>query len=327
MILDDPLCLHHLSLDRLRLDSPGENQQVSAQLIGLGGAPKTAVLEFGEIGYTKEYHLGFCRVLELIESCGIPCLNAPSDIAVMFDKWLCHLRFQARGLARPSSQLAPLQVELFLDWMAQIGDGRIFLKPLHGSSASGVCALQWRGERQQLTAAIEFEPEVETGRPRKLWNSLRIHRYTQPQEIRQILELLLPQGMIVESWIPKLALAQGMVDLRVLIIAGEARHRVVRQSHSPLTNLHLGNQRGSETELIDRITLAKFEEALDLAEEAARCFPQSLYAGVDILIDSLGRSWIGEINAFGDLLPRLEHRHQSAYEAIAQAVLRTAQND
>jgi glutathione synthase/RimK-type ligase-like ATP-grasp enzyme len=56
-----------------------------------------------------------------------------------------------------------------------------------------------------------------------------------------------------------------------------------------------------------------------VAEKAASCFPDSLYAGVDVLIDSRQRPLVGEINAFGDLLPRLTHRGDSAYSAIAKA--------
>jgi len=63
----------------------------------------------------------------------------------------------------------------------------------------------------------------------------------------------------------------------------------------------------------------KLESAFRLAEQAAACFPDSLYAGVDILLDTRQRALVGEINAFGDLLPRLTHGGDSAYTAIAKA--------
>src|SRR5204863_3521648 len=111
----------------------------------------------------------------------------------------------------------------------------------------------------------------------------------------------------------------GAVDLRVLVIAGEARHWVIRQSRHPMTNLHLGNRRGDEAALRELIGLPNLDAAFRLAEKAAACFPDSLYAGVDILIDSRHRALVGEINAFGDLLPRLQHRGESAYSTIARA--------
>ncbi len=291
--LRDPSCL---AGDLVRIDSPGENEEVASELAG-------ARLQPGQIGRLREYHAGFCALLQRVEA---RCLNAPRDIATMFDKWACHERFVQAGLPRPRSEIAR-------DPFTRPA-GRVFLKPLHGSSASGVCALRWNHRRVELTAPIELAPDG-------LFNSLRVRSYTKRAEVERILGELLPQGMIVEQWIPKLTLPGGAVDLRVLVIAGRARHRVVRQSRHPMTNLHLGNRRGDEGELRSALGEERFERALELAERAAACFPDSLYAGVDILIDTAGRSLIGEINAFGDLLPGLVHEGETPYGAILGACL------
>lgn len=296
----------------LRIDSPGENEEVARRLIASGGGPAEARFGRGEIAYLKEYNRGFCRVLEQIESRGIPCLNHPADIAVMFDKWRSHQLFMEKGLARPPSQLAPTDFDKLRQWLRAQPSGRLFLKPLHGSSASGVCALRWTPRRQVMIAPLKITSH-------SLVNSLQVQRYESWHDLEFILSRLLPQGMIAERWIPKLTLPApgggGAVDLRVLVIAGRARHRVLRQSSHPMTNLHLGNRRAEATDLGEHL-----EPALRLAEQAAACFPRSLYAGVDILLDPRGRPLIGEINAFGDLLPGLEHEGQSAYEAIATYV-------
>ncbi len=283
-----------LPVDLLRIDSPGENERVAQLLIEKGGGPARAEIGHGEIAYQREYYVGF---REFLLGLGEPALNAPDEIAVMFDKWACHQRFIQAGLPRPRSQ--PATAELL-----QASQGRYFLKPLHGSSASGVCALRWNGRRRQLIAPIE----IENGR---LYNTLQVRTYQQTEEIDFILGRLLPQGMIAEQWIPKLSLTGGFTDLRVLVIAGRARHRVVRQSRSPMTNLHLGNRRGDPDEISEFLPAA-----LELAERAAACFPGCLYAGVDILLDLKGRPLVGEINAFGDLLPHLEHEGETAYAAI-----------
>ena len=44
---------------------------------------------------------------------------------------------------------------------------------------------------------------------------------------------------------PKAGLAGHVFDLRVVVIAGRARHAVVRMSRGPMTNLHLLNRRGA----------------------------------------------------------------------------------
>ncbi len=310
----EPVLIDYLKLpttpprvDVLRLESPGENAELAAFLIGLGGGRRGVVLEHGELADLREFHTGYCELLRRVADWGLPAFNTPADIATMFDKWRCHQRFVAAGLCRPAAALAPSS---FSQWLAERPEqGRIFLKPLHGSSSSGVCALRWTRTRQQLQCPLS----IDSGR---LYNSLRVRRYESWAEIEYILSRLLPQGMIAETWIPKLSLPAGSVDLRVLVIAGTARHTVFRQSHSPMTNLHLGNRRAFPSGLEDARV-----EATRLAVAAAACFPDSLCVGVDVLLDARGRTYIGEVNAFGDLLPGLIHQGEDAYTAIARAYL------
>jgi glutathione synthase/RimK-type ligase-like ATP-grasp enzyme len=296
-------------VDVLRIDSPGENAALANHLIALGGAPKGTKIEHGEVAYLGEFHQGYCKLLRRIAAWELPAFNAPGEIAVMFDKWQSHQRFLRDTLEinRPPSTLAPSS---YSEWQKQRPDhGRIFLKPLHGSSSSGVCALRWTPSKQQLISPIRIAD-------RRLFNSLRVQKYETWEQIEFILARLLPQGMIAETWIPKLSLQGGAVDVRVLVIAGQARHYVLRQSHSPMTNLHLGNRRADPTGL--EVPLAA---AARLAEKAAACFPNSLYAGVDVLLDRRGKAYIGEINAFGDLLPGLSDGGEDTYTAIANAYL------
>ena len=318
--LGNPASLESLDADLLRIDSPGEDDAVARALISLGGGPIDAPLAFGEIAWLREQYQGFLTALDRIQQHGIPCLNSPLEVGVMFDKWASHQRFAIAGIPRPASAPAP---DSFAELRAQMRarpNGRCFLKPLHGSSASGVCALQWTPSRTRLTAPLRIRSE--NGRT-FLVNSLRVQSYDSSDEIAWILDRLLPQGMIREDWVPKLTLPGGTIDLRVLVVAREPRHRVVRQSRHPMTNLHLGNRRADESTLVEAIGPDAFHRALDLACQAAATFPDSLYAGVDVLIDARHRPRIGEINAFGDLLPRLLDRGESAYTAIAHACLST----
>jgi hypothetical protein len=317
-LLRDPDSLAHFDVELIRVDSPGENESVTRGLIARGGGPASACFEFGEIAYARECYRGFCSLLEAMTRKRALYLNSPGDIAVMFDKWECHRLFVEQDVPRPRAELAPLDFPSLREQMRARQNGRVFLKPLHGSSASGVCALRWTGARHQLIAPLRVQAADAADRP-ILVNSLDVRTYTTLAEIEVILGILLPQGMIMEQWVPKLTLANGAIDLRVLVIAGEARHWVIRQSQYPMTNLHLGNRRGDEAALMDVIGTSNLEAAFNVAEKAAACFPNSLYAGVDVLIDSRHRPLVAEINAFGDLLPRLTHRGESAYAAIFNA--------
>lgn len=318
-ILDDP----DSTIERLdgaeciRIESPGENNAVLQRLINRGGGRNR--LAFGEIGFLKHQYLGFSETLNGLSTINAAFMNSPGDIQVMFDKWKSHQRFKQVGIARPETRIAPQSVSDFREFRSSFGDdrcGRVFLKPRYASSASGVCAYRWSGDKEQLIAPIRIQ---RNGAEIRLYNSLRVHHYTSSDNIHAILSKLLPQDMIAERWIRKAQLADGQFDLRVVVIGGEARHIVVRQSHQPMTNLHLGNRRGDLMEVWASLGDDFVEECRHLAQDAAACFPESLYAGVDVIAPAKGKPMICEINAFGDLLPGVRHRGESTYEAIVRA--------
>jgi len=104
-----------------------------------------------------------------------------------------------------------------------------------------------------------------------------------------------------------------------VVVAGRATHAVVRTSRHPMTNLHLGGTRGDLDAARAAITAAggRFADVLETAERAAACFPGTLCVGVDILPGAGWRRFtVGEVNAFGDLLPRLTGLPGSGAEGL-----------
>jgi hypothetical protein len=111
-----------------------------------------------------------------------------------------------------------------------------------------------------------------------------------------------------------------VIDLRVVVIGGRARHVVVRASRGPLTNLHLGNARGDLAEL-RRVAGPQYEAGLASCERAAACFPRTLMVGVDLMFSpDFRRHAVAEVNAFGDLLPRLMLDGRDTYSEQLAAV-------
>ena len=316
------------ALDRLpescqiRVDSFGQRDEVLAALIRYGGG--TAFPATGEIRSLNHQHSGLCRVMDRVSEWSIRRQDVqfdqkPSEIAVMFDKWATHQRLVAH---RPKTCLLSLNVERALATLHEMSlncGGRVFVKPRYASSASGVCCLRIDGSRQQLIAPLEI---VRDGKTTRLFNSLRVRSFTNPGDIRDVLGVLIPQGTLVEAAVNKARIDGDRFDLRIVVINGKADHVVVRQSPSPITNLHLGNRRGS----LESVTRAFGEARLDacraLAEYAARQFPDSLYCGVDILLPKSGNPLVCEVNAFGDFLPNLLSNGRTVYEAIVQASMR-----
>ncbi|MFF7261083.1 STM4014 family protein [Streptomyces sp. NPDC008159] len=285
----------------VRLDSPGENAEVDRLLRGVDDPTRVE-------GSATWYG----RFLDAVGSLrGGVRLDDPADLAVLFDKRLCHARLDAAGVPVPPSPTSGGRTAV-RGWddvralMREHGMPRVFVKPAHGSSASGVLAVESSASgRIRATTSVEVAADGRLRAPLRLHNSLRVRRYTDEREIAGIVDALAPDGLHIERWLPK-ASAQGRsADLRVLVVAGRATHAVVRTSRFPMTNLHLGGARGDLTSVVDAAG-DRWRQALDICERAAACFPDTLSVGVDLL-PAIGwrRFAVGEVNAFGDLLPRL----------------------
>ncbi|MFG3144312.1 STM4014 family protein [Streptomyces sp. NPDC048243] len=298
---------HDFADDELvRLDSPGENAEVDRLLRGAD--------EPTRVEGSARWYAGFLDGVRSLR--GGRRLDDPADLAVLFDKRLCHARLDAAGVPVPPSPTSGIRrpVESWSDvrvLMAEAGLRRAFVKLAHGSSASGVLAVE-----TSTTGRIRATTSVERTADGALHNSLRIRRYTDEMEIAAIVDTLAPDGLHIERWLPKASLGDRSADLRVVVVAGRATHAVVRTSRSPLTNLHLGGARG-DLAAVRALAGDRWARALDISERAAACFPDTLCVGVDLL-PAIGwrRFTVGEVNAFGDLLPRLTGLPGSGAEGL-----------
>ncbi|WP_243741025.1 STM4014 family protein [Streptomyces sp. 8K308] len=278
----------------VRLDSPGESADVDRLLRGVDEPTRVE----GSAAW-------YARFLAAVGSLrGGVRLDDPADLAVLFDKRLCHARLAAAGVPVPSAPTSggAWPVRGWDDVRAAMREHRmprVFVKPAHSSSASGILAVETGAGRVGATTPVEVTPGG------RLHNSLRVRRLTDERSIAAIVDTLAPDGLHVERWLPKASLAGRSADLRVLVVAGRATHAVVRTSRFPLTNLHLGGARG---DLAAAMAAAgdRWADALEVCERAAACFPGTLCVGVDLL-PAIGwrRFAVAEVNAFGDLLPGL----------------------
>ncbi|WP_035842200.1 STM4014 family protein [Kitasatospora azatica] len=289
----------------VRIDSPGEDEAVDRLLrgpaLGAGYAPTRVE---GTAAWYQGVTAALARLADAVrETPGAALLGDPAEIAAMFDKRSTHRILSAAGVPVPAAldqSTGPVLGWADLkDRLAAAGLRRVFVKPAHASSASGVLALEF-GPRGQVQASTSVELVAGA-----LHNSLRVRRYRDEREIAAIVDRLAPDRLQVECWIPKAAQHGRAADLRVVVIAGRATHAVVRTSRSPMTNLHLGGTRG-DLRLAAEAVGPRWPELLAVCEQAAACFPRSPMVGVDLL-PAIGwqRFRIGEVNAFGDLLPGL----------------------
>ncbi|MFK4121112.1 STM4014 family protein [Streptomyces longwoodensis] len=283
----------------VRLDSPGEDAHVDRLLRGTDDPTR--------VEGSARWYTTFTSALRGLR--GGRRLDDPDDLAVLFDKRRCHAVLAAAGVPVPASPTSGPGAPPVRGWedvrtlMREHRMPRLFVKLAHGSSASGVLAVESAGGgRIRATTSVELAPDG------RLFNSLRIRRYTDERRIAAVVDALAPDGLHLERWLPKASQRGRAADLRVVVVDGRATHAVVRTSTAPLTNLHLGGRRGDLDEARAAVASAgaRWTDVLAVCERAAACFPRTLCVGVDLL-PAIGwrRVAVGEVNAFGDLLPRL----------------------
>ncbi|MFI8509779.1 STM4014 family protein [Streptomyces sp. NPDC085460] len=300
----------------VRVDSPGEVPEVDRML---RGADDPARVEGGRIWYER-FTAAVAGLAAEAARAGAVLVDDPAETAVLFDKRLTHGRLAAAGVSVPASPTsgpggAPVRGwDDLVGLMAGSGLRRVFVKPAHGSSASGVLALETAG-----AGRVQAATSVERDAAGRLFNSLRVRRYTGAREVGALVDALAPDGLHVERWLPKATQGGRAADLRVVVTGGRATHAVVRTSRSPLTNLHLGGARGDLAAARSAITAAggRWEDVLAGCERAAAAFPGTRCVGVDLLPGTGWRRFaIGEVNAFGDLLPGLTGLPGSGSEGL-----------
>lgn len=321
----------------VRIESPGRNFEVERALLALGAEceepehdgcytrlarKEVEALSFekGLVLPSRQWYLGYCALLEQIAGAVEPeqLFNLPTDIQLMFDKRACHALLSQQGIAVPMS-LGPVHsYDELLELMREKRCSQVFVKLAHGSSASGVVAYRWQGERHQATTTAQIVLGVKGTR---LYNSRAIQVYSQQTVIASLIDALCEQRVQVEQWIPKAGYAGQTFDVRVVTIAGETRHSIARLSHSPLTNLHLLNAREDAERIRERLGERVWARAMADCRRAAQLL-RSLYTGIDLLFSAdLRRHAIVEMNAFGDLLPGLLYQGQDTYTAEIKAFL------
>jgi glutathione synthase/RimK-type ligase-like ATP-grasp enzyme len=328
--------------DVVRIESPGRDWDVEKQIL-LAGAEETEKeilrggiewisrqtlnamsFERGRILSSRQWYLGWCKTLRDIQRQLADCpphhlMNGIRDIALMFDKPRCQQILSDHGVNVPVVLGTPSCFDELREWMKQRNCGRVFIKLAHGSSASGVVAYRTNGHRHQATTTVET---LRCSNELRLYNSRRIRVLDDLQEIAQLVDALCRHRVHVEEWIPKAGFAGRTFDVRVVVIDGQAQHSVMRLSRSPMTNLHLLNERAGTQELRSRIGENAWQAAMKSCEAAMSGFADSLYGGIDLLFTpDFKRHFVLEVNAFGDLLPATLWNGMDTYETEVRAMM------
>jgi hypothetical protein len=315
----------------LRIESPGRDWEVERALLRAGStepddgfylrlsAEQVDRLEFekGRIHALRQWYLGFRAALRSIERAlgAAPCVqvfSAPDAISAMFDKPAGQQRLGTAGIPVPAPVGSDLRgYDDLIAGMERAGARQVFVKPAHGSSASGVVAYRTDGRRHFAVTTVELQrvgPEV------RLYNSRRLRVLRGQAEIAGTIDAVCRHRAYAERWVPKAGIDGDTFDLRVVVIGGELRHVVPRLSRSPITNLHLLNRRGDAAAVRGRFRDEDWQALSLTCRAAPAAFPGAGYAGLDVAVTAdFRRHAVLEVNAFGDLLPGASMAGEDTY--------------
>ncbi len=308
----------------LRITSTGENFDLWKSILTLGGCAYSAKLNFekGRIYPNPFWYNGWCKILQRIndfieEHPLLKPLNTPAAIQLAFHKLKCQQLLNKQGIRTPKIILPSVtSYDALIETLQKENIHQVFIKPYHGSSASGVMAFRQVKGKQLLYTSIQLKDG-------QLYNHLRLQKYNSLAEIKTIIKAMIPSGLLVEEWIRKKTFLEKSVDFRILVINGKAVFVVPRMSNHFITNLHLGNEKG-KIEAVEKIWgTSLIENAKKLAIAATNTIGGLFYAGVDIAISNKGVPYVLEVNAFGDMLLNIYKDGLTTYEYELQEWLNT----
>lgn len=264
-------------------------------------------------GKISEYR----QSLKRLQTVNCIFLNSPESIAAVLDKRKCKLRMQAQGV--PVTQMLPGTVQNMDELINLMEKERVFsvfIKPTFFSGAAGVIAFRMHPRSKRMT--VYTSCHMAEG---KLTNTKTLYYMEDQKDITALLNAVLKLNVIVERWYPKSRFQGKSYDLRAVYQFGHIAHMVVRQSDSPVTNLHLNNQAME----IGRLSLDEDveHELENMCRDAVNLFPGLSVAGIDILLEkNTGKPYIIELNGQGDLIYQDIYADNRIYREQIKKLLR-----
>lgn len=303
-LLKDFKILDTINPSLIRIESPGENQGVREWLIQYGADNmsrnyQTSFSQPSQIGGSIAWYKGYCSLLDSIKRKfpETPWMNSSGDIQILFNKPLCRHHLQQHQVSVPPSLGKVDNLSELLHEMHRQKWQGVFIKPSHGSSASGVIALRAQGNRIHALTSAKREGNM-------AFNSLALQQYSNYSQVAELISILSHENLYAEKWIPKLMRNDLYTDFRVMVIGGTICHIIPRMSAFPITNLHLGNKKGNWEVIKKTLSQSTIGQMESECKKVSGAFPNALYLGIDIMIDKKEENvFVLEVNAFGDLLP------------------------
>ena len=311
----------------LRIESPSHDLDAVRQLTRLGRAQADATgfaiysdkdinnydLSNGEFIAPHQFYFGLKQRLEglqyLLKTHPIAgSMNHIPDVLTFYDKQVCHQQLSHHNVALPT---ALYDVTDYADLRNKMHEGKlrnVFIKTRFGSGASGIIALKTSGPLVHAQTTLEQDGK-------RLFNTRRLRLISNEGLLAELVDTLCHWGVHCEAWVPKAIVNKMNTDIRLLVVDGEANFAVLRKSKTPITNLHLLNQRASIEDLQSLMPQQAWQSVESTARKVAEIFPNSFHLALDVAVHkNFSEHSVLEINAFGDFLQNVTHQGMNSYQ-------------
>lgn len=314
----------------IKFEPPEKDMEIYRELLrygeNLGEIAKEKITDIDFSNYQvvapRQWYEGFSKLLMNIkeiymahQNINIFCMNDFDEMCMMMDKSKTYQKLDA-GLKAKEKYKFKLPKKLYTpknheEFRQRYGDKfeSCFIKLRYGSGGTGVLA--YRNNPKLNKESIHTSLNCRNVNGEKIFYSrYKVNHYTDKIIIKELIDWVLLNGAHIEKWIPK-AIHNGYAyDTRAFVLNKKSNYLISRLSKSPLTNLHLKNQRLDSQEIFKNEEIKIVSQA---AEDVMRIFDKSLYAGIDVVTTKTNIPYIIDVNPFGDLFHNLIGTKQNVY--------------
>ena len=178
---------------------------------------------------------------------------------------------------------------------------KCFIKLRYGSGSTGVIAYSNNPKIKEEKIFTSLNYTKENGN-KTFFSTYNVRSYTEKNIIRDMVNWVIENGAHIEKWIPKLVYEKKGFDTRAFVLDKKSEYLLSRFSSSPITNLHLKNERKESEEFLEKDETEIIKKA---SEEVMSLFSKSLYSGIDIVLTNNLKPYVIDVNPFGDLFHNL----------------------
>ncbi len=319
----------------IKLEPPEKNMEIYRNLL-LAGAEQAGHLgrkEIEQLDFSNysivapaQWYAGvetvFSKLKETVAQARVFCMNDPTEMLKMMDKQQTYRILvegaEAGWFALPKKFDGLSSYEELKDFF-ESKPVSLFIKLRYGSGSTGVLAYRSHPRLAQEKLYTSLNYTTQNGK-RIFFSNYGVHQFQEREVIKILVDWVLQNGAVIEAWIPKATYQGYAYDTRCFVLNQKAEYLISRLSKTPITNLHLKNQRRESAEILSAEQLQLLRQA---GARVMQLFKNSLYAGIDLINTSGDRVYVIDLNPFGDLFHHLiGSKENLAYLQIKAALAR-----